>query len=545
MTAARLCLVLLVPAFLPSSLNFASAQNLSGVPVKIQITPVQDSGGRRIKVDLLDPSNQPARAKKDFNVGIATRAYDGSTGKSVVAIKQGEMSATTELPLEHMAGIVEVRATSAHLADGGAVVKVSSADQRVSPPPTSSALATATPSSTPRHIERAVAPPAGAAPSASPLRGLAGVHTEHIAEALRRRASEIGQLQPGETAASAAGSRAPASISGAAPPSLPSPTAGPVATSTGPSSLPAASGNPVVQFDYYPKTRKLRADGDDFATVWAVAPDIYSATTDFQICFRSDLGPLTPEPIKIAKGGTPIGEARFVSKVPGTIKVWYIWSLPPTQRPDSPLTIEFTYPVWQPKLVPQQNNVSLFDSVEVGVELADKDGNSLPADTDRPVYISIGSGAGELSPTEVKLAPNESRKMIRFTPTRPGRIHLVASSPTLPEGGGEIVVKTPWGLLGLGALGSLLGALLAYWTKKGEKTRNRFIIGLITGLVLYWAALFLGSELFPKLPHAAIVNPYTAVVLPLIGGWIGTPILAWLGKKLGMAVNLLRGKWAV
>src|SRR5213593_2365562 len=45
MTAARLCLVLLVPAFLPSFLNFASAQNLSGVPVKIQITPVQDSGG--------------------------------------------------------------------------------------------------------------------------------------------------------------------------------------------------------------------------------------------------------------------------------------------------------------------------------------------------------------------------------------------------------------------------------------------------------------------------------------------------------------------
>src|SRR5438093_1750007 len=452
MTAARLCLVLLVPAFLPSFLNFASAQNLSGVPVKIQITSVQDSGGRRIKVDLLDPTNRPAPAKKDFNVEIATRAHDGTTGKSVIAINQGEMYATTELPLERATGIVEVTATSAQLADGGAVVKVSPAGQHASPAPTSPAVATAAPSSTPSHIELAVASPAGAAPSALPLRGLAGVHTEHIAEALRRHAGEIERMQPGRAVGSAAGSRAPASIGGAAPPPLPSPTAaGPIATSTGPSSVPAASGNPVVQFDYYPKTRKLRADGIDFATVWAVAPDSYAATTDFQICFRSDVGPLTPEPITIAKGGAPIGEARLVSRIPGAIKVWYIWSLPPTQRPDSPLTIEFTYPVWQPKLVPQQNNISLFDSVEVGVELADKDGNSLPADTDRPVYVSIGSGAGELSPTEVKLAPNESRKMIRFTPTGPGKIHLVASSPTLTETGGDIVVKTPSDLLGLGA----------------------------------------------------------------------------------------------
>lgn len=246
----------------------------------------------------------------------------------------------------------------------------------------------------------------------------------------------------------------------------------------------------------------------------------------------SDLGPLTPEPIKIPKGDV-IGRAKLVATRPGTVNVWYIYSTPSATVTDPPLTIEYTQPVWGPALVPAEPTVALFDYVDVAVELVDGHGTSVPADEDRPVYISVGTGAGKLSTTEVKFAPNESRQLTRFMPTRPGKVHLVATTPSLPRGGADIDVQMPWGLLGLCGLGSLLGALLAYWTKKGEKTWQRFIIGLITGSVLYLTLLFFGEAVGKIIPHAALLNPFVALLVPFFGGWGGTPVIAWLVRKLG------------
>ena len=120
----------------------------------------------------------------------------------------------------------------------------------------------------------------------------------------------------------------------------------------------------------------------------------------------SDVGPLTPEPIEIPAGKVR-GEGKLVATQPGVVHVWYEYSDPPVTASSDPLKIEFTHPVWAPKLVPTSPMVTLFDSVDVAVELVNYEGTSVPADEERKVAIRIAAGLGQLSATEVKFAPND------------------------------------------------------------------------------------------------------------------------------------------
>src|SRR5207253_4144573 len=155
----------------------------------------------------------------------------------------------------------------------------------------------------------------------------------------------------------------------------------------------------------------------------------------------------------------------------------------------------------------------------------------VPADDERKVDIRIASGLGQLSATEVKFAPNDNRQITKFTPIKPGKVQLIANTTYLPElPPAELSVVTPYGLLALCGLGSILGALLVYLTDKQSATWKRLVVGFITGYVLYWALLF-GVVFIPNFPHVFLLNPFTAVILPLFGGWLGTKVITGiLGK---------------
>lgn len=520
-------------------------ENLSGVPAKIEVTtaaPFTQAGGG-LKIELLDPANRPAPAKKDLQVEIDTKAENGSVAKSTVTIKEGQTQVTTPLRVTSP-GIFEVTASHPELAQGGTVVNVPTGVSHEATPAATSfpaPMATVVPNLTPAagQVSGGAAPPWEAEMARRAQEAKANQQREQM-ERENRVLQPLGRpVQTGSSAGSGhtGASRAPASSesvesfqrslaarSSAVESSsqLASPNANPT----------AAAPVPVLKLRYYP-TRKLRADENDPATVWASLPGNEPAWTDFSIYLMSDLGPLTPEPIKIPKGSV-IGEAKLVATRPGAVQVWYQYSTPPATSPDPPLTINFTHPVWAPRLVPTEPTVALFDSVDVAVELVNYQGTSVPSDEERPVYISIGAGAGELSSTEVKFAPNDSRAMTKFIPTRPGKIRLVATSPYLPERFVEFNVATPYGLLGFCALGSLLGALLAYWTEKQTASLQRIWIGLITGFVLYWALLF-GVVHIQSFPHAFLLNPFSATILPLFGGWAGTKVITWLLKLLGFS----------
>jgi hypothetical protein len=520
---------------------FAAGEDLSGVPAKIEVTTTSPSalsaGG--VKIELLDPANRPAPAKKDLQVEVDTKTENGSVGKSTVTIKEGQTGVTAPLPTNGT-GIVEVTASHPELAQGGTVVNVPpDTSQQATPPPSPAPIATVAPNLTPAPDQVS----GGAAPTRTEQARHAEEHAaaEHQHGQMEREMQMLHDYNGSTQTGSGSGgghtgsTRAPASAGsvGSFQRSLAARSlASDVSSRFVPNVNHAAAAPPVLKLRYYP-TRKLRADENDPATVWASLPGDEPASTDFSVYLMSDLGPLTPEPIKIPKGSV-IGQAKLVATRPGAVQVWYQYSTPPATSPDPPLTINFTHPVWAPKLVPSQPTVTLFDSIDVGVELVKYDGTSVPADEARSVYISIGAGAGDVSPTEVKFNANAGRALTKFTPTRPGRIRLVATSTYLPEQTVEFNVTTPWLLLGLCAFGGFLGGLLAYWTEKPTASFQRIWIGLITGFVLYWALLF-GVVLVPHFPHVYLVNPFSAIVLPLLGGWGGTKVITMILKPLGFS----------
>jgi hypothetical protein len=496
----------LIAATFLSLASRIDAGDLSGVPAKIEIVETSISGGYgTIKLALVDPANSPARARKDLQVEIQTKSESGEMAKSIVTIKRGQTEGTGSLPIKDT-GIVEVTARHPRLAQGGTVLNVPKAGaHETNPSPTVAPVATAEPMASPAPVEPA---------------GRAARRREH------RTLNEISatRSQPAAARPPASASSTEETAAGLSP--VPSPSTVTTITAA-PSSLPE------LKLRYYP-VRKLKADKSDPATVCATLPSDWPAPSDFSVYLMSDVGPLTPEPIKIPAGKVR-GEGKLVATRPGVVQVWYEYSMPPATAPADPLKIEFTHPVWAAKLVPTSQVVTLFDSVDVAVELVNYEGVSVPADEERNVDVRIGAGSGQLSPTEVKFAPNDNRQITKFTPIKPGKVQLIASTTYLPElSPAELTVVTPYGLLAFCGLGSFLGALLVYLTDRASATWKRLIVGFITGYVLYWALLF-GIVFVPNFPHVYLLNPFTAVILPLFGGWLGTKVITGILKQIGWA----------
>jgi hypothetical protein len=101
--------------------------------------------------------------------------------------------------------------------------------------------------------------------------------------------------------------------------------------------------NPIIKLRYYPK-RNLRADKNDPATISAALSSNNLARDGMLIYLLSDIGPLTPEFIKIPKGGRE-GKATLAADRPTLVQVWYDYSTPMATSADPPLTIKFSHPV--------------------------------------------------------------------------------------------------------------------------------------------------------------------------------------------------------
>ncbi len=97
----------------------------------------------------------------------------------------------------------------------------------------------------------------------------------------------------------------------------------------------------------------------------------------------------------------------------------------------------------------------------------------------------------------------------------------------------QVQVNLPLMLLGLSTLGGLAGGGIAYLVKKNGKLKAwRIVIGMVAGFVLYWFCLYLGLG---HLAHAVVLNPLSAFILSLLGGWSGTSVFDMAGKKLGLS----------
>jgi hypothetical protein len=297
-----------------------------------------------------------------------------------------------------------------------------------------------------------------------------------------------------------------------------------------PASTPSTAWTPKIKLDYYPK-RPLRADKNDAATICVILPD-EPAREDMLIYLSSDIGPPNPYPIKIQKGES-IGKATLVADRAGAIQFWYDYSTPPARAPDVLPTIKFCAPVWGWKIVPKSPRIGLFESEEIGLQLVDSSGTAVPADEEREANLSIASGTGQFDKWSVRFDSEKGYATATFIPTSPGIIEVVGTTLYLQDQSARFIVTMSFSLLVLCAVGGTLGGLVSYLTQKPSASWARIFIGLITGFVLYWAFLF-GAVHLSSFSHGFLFNPFVAMVLSIIGGWIGTNVFTIVLKPLGL-----------
>jgi hypothetical protein len=489
-------------------------QSLSGLPAKIEITgkpALTNNSGVTIVVELRDPKNRPAPAREATNIEVQGRTESGKVEKTIVTIKKGETAASLDLPIKEP-GLLEVTATNPQLAQGGTLIEV--------------------------RGERKIAPqPEKPSPSPPERRAFRLESRSRVAPPSSRHALRLERALPSLTASAALAAppkeqqpRVPATSP--APYVSQSPELAPAVPATQPAAeeLPTTNWNPVLKLRYYP-TRTLRADETDPATIWASLQGDQAAPVDLQVYVGSELGPLNPDPIKIPKGDR-IGSARLVSTHPGPVQVWYEWSQPSGRSPDKPFTINFGPPVWGLSVEPTVPRINLFESAEVAIEPVNSNKQAVGSDSQRDVYLSLVSGAGQIVSSQLTFQPKQGRVVTKFIPTWPGVVQFKARSDSLPDAFGTVTVTMPYLLIGLCALGSLLGGLVAYWAQQAA-TWQRIVIGLTTGFVLYWAFLF-GVVHIPNFPNGVVTNPLSAVILPFIGGWAGTKVITLIVKQVGL-----------
>ena len=282
---------------------------------------------------------------------------------------------------------------------------------------------------------------------------------------------------------------------------------------------------PRITFMFYPD-RKFAADKKDAATIYATLADV--APWDIAFSLMSSIG---PETILIRKGNDH-GEAQLVADRPGTVSVNFLGSRPwPREIYGIPMKIKFVAPVAGLSIRASPRSIELFQFAEIAIELINGDGVSVPTDETREIWLAVDSGGGEFDDNKINISANQYRVTTKFRPFWPGSVRLVAESGGLRGVPTDLTVATPTLILILCGIGGLAGGWLALLSQNAHWPR--IPVGIFTGFVLYWLLLF-GLVHVPSFPHGVVFNPYSAFVLPLLGGWGGTKVLTFGLKQLGI-----------
>lgn len=288
---------------------------------------------------------------------------------------------------------------------------------------------------------------------------------------------------------------------------------------------------PQVELRVAPQ-RKLLADGKDSATVYGLlSGDNAIACKDIKLRLINSDGVMQPAEVLIPKGEFS-GTTQLVSEHPGEVVVEYLGAVPAVKLVgDERLSVLFGAPITKMEIKVSPPKISLLEESELVVRLMGSDGVPLETDEARDVLLTIEQGGGLLSAHEFIIPAGSAEGRTTFNPTEVGEVILAAATPNLVSVQVPLRVTWPIVLLIASALGGLVGGLLAFAMEKDAKWW-RSAIGLITGFVLYWSVIFLGID---ALAGSVAINPLSAFVISVLGGWLGTKVFAPLLKRMGLS----------
>lgn len=295
-----------------------------------------------------------------------------------------------------------------------------------------------------------------------------------------------------------------------------------------PDPLPARSFE--IDLRVFPDEPRL-ADGKDSARIFAyLIGQNTVAPSDIQIILHSNDGYLDPNVLKIEKGKFR-GRTNLTSKHVGLVEIEFMGANPEVRiRGDKKLQVDFHPPVTRLELTASPQTISLFEKTNIIVRLLDHAGNLVADNRIRKVHLTLRNGNGHFSRNNIEIPPNQGQADIKFYPTLPNEVVIEAHSPNLLKQRTQILVGWPVLLLTLTGIGAIVGGLLAHLLMKDS---NRWLIsgGPVFGLVLYWAMLF---GLIDILPDYLLLNPISAFVIAVIGGWSGPKVLDSVLKRINV-----------
>jgi hypothetical protein len=276
--------------------------------------------------------------------------------------------------------------------------------------------------------------------------------------------------------------------------------------------------------------RHIRAGDNDAVTVYAyLQGNGRSALGEVQVHLQPSLGKLEPNPLVIPAGEL-FGKARFSSEVAGESILRFVGSIPNLPLQDaSEISVRFEPPIWNLRLAVSPPEISIIETASIVGELLDQDG--VPTATDKTLRMSlkIQEGRGEIVPLDIVFNKGESTARAKFQPTEVGNVVISGSLPSLLAREGSLLVVIPWvtGILSL--LGGGIGGTIAFLRQR--KKWWRILIGVVTGVMIYWAAVF---GFVDELTPGVALNPVTALVVSILGGIAGTGVITWMLKLFGL-----------
>lgn len=442
-------------------------------PVGLVVRPatLEAPAGRELAVSiaLRDAEGGEARAPKRLDVRVTA---DGAGLQRSLELVFEPRALDRKLTLTpDQPGLLEIRAQSSELREGGAFVRIAEA-----PPETVR--------SAPMRRKRIprLAPPV---PRLEPRAGDADRN-----EALRER------------------QRSPA---------LPPLEAAPVAPR--PSNGGPRSGQRV--FDLILRAspdRGLLANGRDPSTIYAFLRDGQAGPSGLRIHLVPDSGALTPTPLKIP-AGQGAGQARLTASSAGTVRVEFVSAEPPaTLEGNDVLEVAFQPPITGLR-VSGSSDVALGETLPIAAYLVGSGGDTVATDQPRIVSFAMTSGHGRIEQADVEIPPGRFKAESRFVAEgwKAGRVDIAVASPGLLTEAMVVDVQWPWLLLSVIVASSLAGGFIA-WTHGPARRRHlarRLFTGVVGGLVLYSLLRFVT-------PRDWVANPFGAFLIAVLGGWLGT-----------------------
>lgn len=281
--------------------------------------------------------------------------------------------------------------------------------------------------------------------------------------------------------------------------------------------------------------REILADGKDAARiqVFFVDPKGEAAPADIKVWLKWSNGQMTPQPLVIKKGEF-LAEAQWISRssLEATASVS---SSAPNYPIDgtSELKVTFAPPIHMIGfLTSNPLSLSLVDyaPIQVGFFTLADDGTLKPITTSkvRRVTLTPLDGLLRVNPLHGDVLPNQSGIPFFVAPAWFGAAALQVSTPDYPMQKLNVQVT---GLLVviLCVVGGVLGGLATKQSLKAS-TLWRVFVGILGAIGLVWFSVF---SVLPLTFSLVAHNPVSVFVVGIVGGYGGTRVLDFLGKKLG------------